>query len=199
LLLYTDGLVERRGESIDVGFDRLADAARRVGEEPLADALFTVVRRAIPEGCDDDAALLGVRWRTDRGDGTQPASGATEYPATPAAVTDARLHVARELDGMPADVVETVALLVSELATNSVRHAAAGFTLAVERTPDRIRVAVTDAGPGRPEKRSPDPVEASGRGLMIVEALSDAWGTTPAPGGAGKTVWFEIATAPATA
>jgi anti-sigma regulatory factor (Ser/Thr protein kinase) len=199
LLLYTDGLVERRGESIDVGFDRLADAARRVGDEPLADALFTVVRRAIPEGCDDDAALLGVRWRTGGGDTAQPAPGATEYPATPAAVTDARLHVVRELDGMPSDVVETVALLVSELATNSVRHAAAGFTLAIVRTADRIRVAVTDAGPGRPEKRSPDPVEPSGRGLMIVEALSDDWGTAPAPGGAGKTVWFEIATATASA
>jgi len=92
-----------------------------------------------------------------------------------------------------------VALLVSELATNSVRHAAAGFTLAIDRTPDRIRVAVSDTGAGRPEKRSPDPVEPSGRGLLIVEALSDDWGTTPAPDGAGKTVWFEIATATAPA
>jgi len=199
LLLYTDGLVERRGESIDVGFDRLADAARQVGAEPLSDALFTVVRRAIPDGCDDDAALLGIRWRTDRGGPSGHAPAATEFPATPAAVTDARLHAARALDDMPADVIETVALLVSELATNSVRHAAAGFTLAIDRTPERIRVAVTDAGPGRPEKRSPDPAEAFGRGLLIVEALSDDWGTTPTPGGAGKTVWFEIATAPAPA
>ena len=95
--------------------------------------------------------------------------------------------------------MDTVALLVSELATNSVRHAAAGFTLDIERGPERIRVAVSDTGPGDPEVRSPAPAEPSGRGLLIVEALSDAWGCSPAPGGIGKTVWFEIAAVPAEA
>jgi anti-sigma regulatory factor (Ser/Thr protein kinase) len=199
LLLYTDGLVERRGETIDIGFDRLAVAASDIGTEPLADALFAVVRRAIPDGCDDDAALLGIRWRDRSGTVDSAVPGSTAFPGTPAAVTEARTHVTAALDGVPTDVVETVALLVSELATNSVRHAAAGFTLSIERSPDRIRVAVSDDGPGSPEKRSPDPVEPSGRGLLIVEALSDVWGTAPTPDGRGKTVWFEIATAPAPA
>jgi serine phosphatase RsbU (regulator of sigma subunit)/anti-sigma regulatory factor (Ser/Thr protein kinase) len=200
LLLYTDGLVERRGETIDVGFDRLADAARRIDVEPLSDALFSVVRRAIPDGCDDDAALLGIRWRSAPagGSGAEPARTET-FPGSPDAVSDARVFVADALDGAPREVVETIALLVSELATNSVRHASAGFTLRVERGPDRIRIAVTDAGPGNPELRTPDPAEASGRGLQIVEALSDAWGCTPAPDGRGKTVWFEVVAAPAPA
>jgi serine phosphatase RsbU (regulator of sigma subunit)/anti-sigma regulatory factor (Ser/Thr protein kinase) len=200
LLLYTDGLIERRDESIDVGFDRLAHAAGQADAEPLADALFTVVRHTIPDGCDDDAALLGIRWHRAAGAGSSGAAPASRaFPAPPAAVTDARLHVIRALDGAPDDVVETVALLVSELATNSVRHARDGFTVTVEPGPARIRVAVADRGPGHPRTRSPGPVETSGRGLVIVEALSDAWGVDPAPDGVGKTVWFEIATAHAPA
>ena len=199
LLLYTDGLVERRGELIDVGFERLADAARGIGDESLADGLFSVVRRAIPDGCDDDAALLGIRWHTGDTGGADTGLAESVFPGTPAAVTDARAHVAGALEDLPSELVETVALLVSELATNSVRHAGAGFTLGIERTPDAVRVAVSDRGPGRPRKRSPDPVEPSGRGLLIVEALSDHWGTEAASDGAGKTVWFEIATAPASA
>ena len=197
LLLYTDGLVERRGETIDVGFDRLADAARRIDVEPLADALFSVVRRAIPDGCDDDAALLGIRWRSAPigGAATGPVQAET-FPGTPDAVAEARGVVTEALDGVPPDVVETVALLVSELATNSIRHASAGFTLGIERRPDRIRISVADAGPGNPELRTPDPGETSGRGLQIVEALSDDWGSTPAPDGRGKTVWFEIIATP---
>ncbi len=197
LLLYTDGLVERRGETIDVGFDRLADAARRIDVEPLADALFSVVRRAIPDGCDDDAALLGIRWRSAPPGGRATGPARTEaFPGTPDAVAEARGVVTDALDGVPPDVVETVALLVSELATNSIRHASAGFTLGIERRSDRVRISVTDAGPGSPELRTPDPAEASGRGLQIVEALSEDWGCTPAPDGRGKTVWFEIVATP---
>jgi serine phosphatase RsbU (regulator of sigma subunit)/anti-sigma regulatory factor (Ser/Thr protein kinase) len=190
LILYTDGLVERRDESIDVGFDRLADAVRTTASEPLGAALFSVVRRAIPGGCDDDAALLGIRWRADAP--TAPAS----FPGTPASVTEARSFVSDALDDVEPEVVQVVALLVSELATNSVHHASAGFTLDIERGRERIRVAVSDAGPGTPEMRSPEPVEPSGRGLRIVEALSEEWGCSKAPDGVGKTVWFEVATAP---
>jgi serine phosphatase RsbU (regulator of sigma subunit)/anti-sigma regulatory factor (Ser/Thr protein kinase) len=189
LLLYTDGLVERRGESIDAGFDRLADAIRATASEPLAEALFSVVRRAIPDGCDDDAALLGIRWPADAP--VEPAS----FPGSPASVTAARAYVSDALDDVEPEVVQVVALLVSELATNSVHHADAGFTLDIERRAERIRVAVSDAGPGAPVMRSPEPVESSGRGLRIVAALSEEWGCSPSADGTGKTVWFEVAAA----
>ena len=114
-------------------------------------------------------------------------------------MTEARGYVTEALAGAPTDVVETVALLVSELATNSVRHASAGFTIEVERRAERIRIAVSDGGAGDPQMRTPTPVEASGRGLRIVEALSESWGCTPAPDGVGKTVWFEVAAEPASA
>jgi anti-sigma regulatory factor (Ser/Thr protein kinase) len=187
LLLYTDGLIERRQESIDIGFERLAAAARGIGDGPLADALFSIVRQAIPEGCDDDAAVLGIRWGHD-GPG-----GSASFPASPTSVIQARDYVTDALDGVAPDIVQNVVLMVSELATNSLRHAAAGFTLDVDCAPDRIRVAVSDPGPGSPEVRIPSPVEASGRGLQIVETLSDEWGYAPAPDGVGKTVWFAVA------
>jgi serine phosphatase RsbU (regulator of sigma subunit) len=63
LLLYTDGLVERRGEHLDVGLERLQAAAERPASS-LETLLDNVLRDAIPRGSDDDTALVGVRWRT---------------------------------------------------------------------------------------------------------------------------------------
>jgi serine phosphatase RsbU (regulator of sigma subunit) len=61
LLLYTDGLIERRGVVLDVGLDRLARATTAPAQS-LAGLLDRIVREAIPQGADDDTAILGVRW-----------------------------------------------------------------------------------------------------------------------------------------
>lgn len=63
VLLYTDGLVERRGEILDDGLDRLRDAARSV-DGSLEHLLTEVVDRLTDTGSSDDTAVLGVRWRT---------------------------------------------------------------------------------------------------------------------------------------
>ena len=88
--------------------------------------------------------------------------------------------------------------MVSELATNCIRHTEAEFEVGVERTRDGIRIEVTDAAGGTPEMRSPAIDEPTGRGLRIIEMLSDAWGVDFAPAG-GKTVWFTLATSAARA
>jgi serine phosphatase RsbU (regulator of sigma subunit) len=62
VLLYTDGLVERRGEILDDGLDRLKDAARSV-DGSLEHLLTEVVDRLTDTGSSDDTAVLGVRWR----------------------------------------------------------------------------------------------------------------------------------------
>lgn len=62
VLAFTDGLVERREEAIDVGLDRLREAAAE-GEGPLSELLGEVVDRLTPDGSDDDTAILGLRWR----------------------------------------------------------------------------------------------------------------------------------------
>jgi serine phosphatase RsbU (regulator of sigma subunit) len=63
VLLYTDGLVERRGEILDDGLDRLRDTARSV-DGSLEHLLTELVDRLTDTGSSDDTALLGVRWRT---------------------------------------------------------------------------------------------------------------------------------------
>ena len=85
---------------------------------------------------------------------------------------------------------EIVVLLVSELATNSVRHAASAFAVEVDLQAGELTVRVTDDGPGLPAVRSTAPQEPTGRGLRVVESLSDDWGIQTT--GSGKTVWFRL-------
>jgi serine phosphatase RsbU (regulator of sigma subunit) len=62
LLLYTDGAVERRGERLDAGLQRLRDVSSGV-DGSLEQFLDTIVSGVLPQGAEDDTALLGVRWR----------------------------------------------------------------------------------------------------------------------------------------
>jgi anti-sigma regulatory factor (Ser/Thr protein kinase) len=91
-------------------------------------------------------------------------------------------------------LIDVAELLVSEVVTNSIRHALAGGWVSVSRTAERVRVEVTDTGGGTPTPRQAEPHEPTGRGLAIVEALADSWGVVE-PEGRGKTVWFELAIA----
>ena len=116
---------------------------------------------------------------------------ARTFPHTVTSVSQARRYVTAALAEVPADVVDSVALMVSELATNACKHANTDFVVAIEQVGQRIRVEVTDGGAGQPQPRSPSTDELSGRGLRIVEALADDWGVIPAEG-AGKTVWFSV-------
>ena len=62
LLAFTDGLVERRGESLDVGLERLRAAAADAKHRPLSDLLADVVHTLVGDGGDDDTVLVAVRW-----------------------------------------------------------------------------------------------------------------------------------------
>jgi serine phosphatase RsbU (regulator of sigma subunit) len=61
LIAFTDGLVERRGEVLDVGLGRLRSAASR-HQRPLDDLLATLITDLAPEGHHDDTAIVGIRW-----------------------------------------------------------------------------------------------------------------------------------------
>jgi serine/threonine-protein kinase RsbW len=115
------------------------------------------------------------------------------FPNTPASVTRARHMVTKLLSGVARDTRDSVEMLVSEVATNCVRHTSSEFTVRVDVSGGRIRVDVTDGDGGRPRMRSPAPTEPSGRGLRIVDLLSDRWGVTANTDASGKTVWFEVA------
>jgi hypothetical protein len=73
-----------------------------------------------------------------------------------------------------------------------VRHAHSDFELVVDDSGDQVRVEISDTGAGQPMLRSPTIRERSGRGLLIVQALSDAWGSVPSTN--GKMVWFSLST-----
>lgn len=98
------------------------------------------------------------------------------------------------MSGTTAETLEAVELMVSELATNCIRHTDSAFDLTIIRAGGDIRVEATDAAGGTPAMRSPKPTDPTGRGLKIVDMLSARWGVERR-GGRGKTVWFTIAEA----
>lgn len=115
---------------------------------------------------------------------------ARQFSDQPSAVPAARHFVAGLLTGAPAALSQNVAVMVSELASNCIRHSASAFRVSVELTSDLVRIDVTDGGGGTPAIGSPPPSQPTGRGLQIVNSLADSWGVDQAPGSKGKTVWF---------
>jgi anti-sigma regulatory factor (Ser/Thr protein kinase) len=92
-----------------------------------------------------------------------------------------------------AQVGETAALLVSELATNASQHAMGGgwIEVVVSRRADRLRVEVRDGSSALPVMRCSGALDEGGRGLLLVDQLADGHGSYRLPG--GKAVWFELA------
>jgi serine/threonine-protein kinase RsbW len=86
-------------------------------------------------------------------------------------------------------------MIVSELFTNAVRHTASrvvGCELRLDAGGGIVRLEVADQGQGMSEPRSREAGvdEEGGRGLLLVEVLSETWGVRGAPdGGSGRTVW----------
>lgn len=112
------------------------------------------------------------------------------FRADPPAVAAARHFVEAALTGTDASLRERAVLMVSELATNVVRHARGEFTVEIEVRPDGTYLAVHDASSVRPTPRTPEPTDASGRGLQIVDALADEWGVDATAD--GKVVWCRL-------
>ncbi|MGW4027802.1 ATP-binding protein [Streptomyces sp. NPDC004838] len=88
-------------------------------------------------------------------------------------------------------IAESAVLLVSELVGNAVRHTGARvFGLRMARRPGWIRVEIRDPSRGLPCLLPVQPMDVSGRGLFLVDKLSDRWGVDLLP--RGKTTWFEM-------
>lgn len=86
---------------------------------------------------------------------------------------------------------DEVALVVSELATNAVKHARSPFTVSLSYDADRVFIEVSDLSSQVPELGRPLAGAVGGRGLLIVETLSNSWGVR-FPGQSGKAVWAEL-------
>jgi anti-sigma regulatory factor (Ser/Thr protein kinase) len=189
LALYTDGLVECRNRDIEDQLSILTDelaaaAAGALDLEQTADRILSALLPG-PDRHDDVTLLLAQVPRM------RPEPATVHLPAEPAAAAAGRDFVASALFtwGFP-EVVETAKLLTSELVTNAVQHAGGPLRLGLRRTAFEVIVEVSDNSTSRPTMRPEDPASESGRGLLLIDALSDTWGTRLDD--SAKTVWFAL-------
>ncbi len=179
-LVYTDGLVERRGTVIDTGIDTaaraLADAAGRTADE-VADLVLDA--SAPPGGYDDDVALVVFR--------RPPARFRLDLSAVDTELATARGMLSDWLAEAeaPAALAADVVLAVNEACTNSVEHgyrdrAPAGVVITAELAASGIDVTIADSGSWRPP---PADRGSRGRGTAMMVALSDAHTVEPSPTG----------------
>jgi anti-sigma regulatory factor (Ser/Thr protein kinase) len=136
-----------------------------------------------------------------------------ELEPVPSSIRSARLFVVDKLQEWRCDeLVDRVALLTSELATNAVVHTGQPYAVSVSRRGPGVRVEVVDATSVLPQRHdipevaadepsggdatpgAPDGIDHVFSGLGIVDRTADAWGSEPVEG--GKVVWFEVAAGP---
>lgn len=119
---------------------------------------------------------------------------AIEFSNDRAAASGARHFVRDTARGWDLDeLAEVLALLVSELVTNAVVHADSAGEVRVAELDDGVRVSVADGSTRSPTVPEVDLTSNSGRGLRLVQDLTDAWGIEVLED--GKVVWFELTTA----
>ena len=190
LVLYTDGLVESSGRDVDQGMaelQRLLGTADRGDLERLCDTLTTGLLPGAEGTANDDAALLVSRVHALAADRI----ASWQLPEDPRAAGQAREHVREQLSVWHLDdLATTTELIVSELIGNVVRHAKGPVQLRLLRSADLI-CEVSDGSPTTPRVRRASETDEGGRGLQLVSALSQRWGTRYT--GSGKCIWTEQA------
>jgi PAS domain S-box-containing protein len=197
LILYTDGLVERRGEAIDAGLERLQEAISRGPRAP--DSLCAHLLQSAPPPDaqrDDDVTALVVRItppgvEADR-DEDLVREGRIQLRLNPDANAPALARRALERsfsEVLEGEELDRAKLAISELTTNAVLHGQGDITLLADLDDTRLLVEVIDQGSGFEHVvRQQDFDAVGGRGLNIVDAETSRWGMHE-----GTThVWFEI-------
>jgi anti-sigma regulatory factor (Ser/Thr protein kinase) len=201
LALCSDGLVESPAMPAVDGLQRLGEVL--AGLEPATAEPRTLALRAASalsaqlhgdRTVGDDRTLLvaastrgrALRRRTLS---VEPSLGAPGEAR--AAVVDAFAGW-----GLPASASDEAQVCVSELVTNAVVHAGSTVDVTLQLEGDRLLLLVADGAlEGSAELRPDDPEAAGGRGLVLVDALSEAWGVETTA--RGTTVWCELRVAPA--
>ncbi|HEX3564208.1 MAG TPA: SpoIIE family protein phosphatase [Acidimicrobiales bacterium] len=188
LILYTDGLVEQRGNDIEDGIRDL-EAALDTNDAEVGDLPLALVQTLLPRGSDDDVAVLVAEVP-----GGSPQMGFVTLAVPPVAESVASVrrfaHNALTSWDIPTAVVGDLILVVSELVTNAILHSRSPIELRLSRTSDRIVVAVHDGSTAVPRRLQSNREAEHGRGLHLVSAISDQWGVRPTED--GKSVWCEV-------
>ncbi|MFK4189598.1 SpoIIE family protein phosphatase [Streptomyces sparsogenes] len=149
---------------------------------------------------EDDIALLLIRRDAEVclvGPGSAPVrrTAATVAQAEPERIAEVRQQLRDMLhDWADRDQVESAVLMLSEMVTNVLVHTDGDALLVAEVSgrpgSRRLRLDVADGSDELPHRRRPGELASSGRGLMLMEVLADAWGVDPR--GDGKCIWYEL-------
>ncbi|MFG2292273.1 SpoIIE family protein phosphatase [Streptomyces sp. NPDC048603] len=193
LALFTDGLVRARDRDLDEQLDALRTALTGTGPgRSLDDLCDEAVEAVLPAGpAGDDAALLLVRTRVLG----RHQVAEWELSEDLQAVGRARAAAAAQVRAWGLDeLVFTTELVVSELVTNAIRHAAPG-PMHLRLIRDQTLICeVSDSGHTTPHMRTAAGDDEGGRGLFLVAQTTQQWGTRYTA--AGKTIWAEQALHP---
>jgi serine phosphatase RsbU (regulator of sigma subunit)/anti-sigma regulatory factor (Ser/Thr protein kinase) len=166
-LLYTDGLVEARGEPIDIGFARLLESMRDAGtpEQLCRQVLMQLVSRATAA---DDVAFVTLQCAT------VPEELLLRVPATPAVLAQVRKTLRRWLRTRvtSADEIDMITVACGEACANAIEHTFAPrpalFEVEVKMDDGCVSVAVRDSGRWRAKRE-----DGRGRGMKIMQAVMD--------------------------
>lgn len=187
LVFYTDGLIESADVDADSGMGRLAGLLRMHHRESLDQLCDSLTRGLLQAGSQrtDDAALLAVRVHA-----TAPDAVVTwSLPKDPLSARAARRHVREQLSAWRLDeLAASTEMLASELVTNVVRHARGPIQLRLLRSQTLV-CEVFDGSLTTPRIRRATWSDEGGRGLQLVAALCDRWGTRYMA--EGKCIWTE--------
>jgi len=187
LLLYTDGLVERRGESLDVGLDRLCRAVRPGPADPAcARVMSELIGTTVV--ADDIAVLMVSRLDRDR---IEPLD--LLMPAEPVSLARIRAAIRRwcaRIGAAPEDVSDLL-VAVEEAASNAVEHAYGPVDgqVAVHLAFESPVVVATVRDHGR--WREPRGLHR-GRGMVLMQALVDRMETEHLDQGTRVTLWKQL-------
>ncbi|MGW0118966.1 ATP-binding SpoIIE family protein phosphatase [Streptomyces sp. NPDC003327] len=207
LMICTDGLLETGGHDLDSGWERvkrLLEAHEGEDLESLADTLVEAVHGPgshhttgpLADRREDDIAVLLLSRGPEATSRQAPRRTLmTIAQAEPERIAEAREQLRQLLhDWADADQLDAAVLMVSEMVTNVLVHTDGDALLLAEvacgEKTRRLRVEVSDGSDELPHKRHPGEMASSGRGLVLMEMLADAWGVDPR--GEGKTIWFEL-------
>jgi serine phosphatase RsbU (regulator of sigma subunit)/anti-sigma regulatory factor (Ser/Thr protein kinase) len=187
ILMFSDGVVERRDRALSDGLDVLvAAAAASASGDPRN--LCSLATAAVSGTTDDDVAVLAVEHAV-----AMSRSATMLVPAEPTGPSRVRQWMSNRLRdwSVPEPVIGAAILCTSELTTNALLHAGTPAQVHIDLSAERLLVSVADTGTrGSVTRAQTDTLSSRGRGLGLIEELSDTWGTDPTV--RGSTVWFEM-------
>ncbi|GGW20665.1 histidine kinase [Streptomyces capoamus] len=190
LLLYTDGLVERRRRPLSAGIDQASEAVQEGRDISIDDLASQVMARLAPAGgYDDDVALLLYR---------HPAPLEVSFPAESSQLAPIRRTLRTWLDqcGLPPNTVQSILVAAGEACANAIEHGhrdAPGepVWLRAETLVDNLRLTVADSG--RWKTPQPELNTHRGRGVALMRAMMQQVTITPGPSGTTVDMQTRIA------